>query len=136
MKIKNSQDPVIILDDDIDDLMIIEKAYKASGLENPVKKFLSPEALNQYLDAVKKGEKEMPSMLVIDVNLGTTNGFDFVKEIRADSAFSKEPTIMMISGESNSEYRNKTKNSGANAYVIKSFDRKEYGSVFNSIFWV
>ena len=127
---------MIILDDDIDDLMIIEKAYKASGLENPVKKFLSPEALNQYLDAVKKGEKEMPSMLVIDVNLGTTNGFDFVKEIRADSAFSKEPKIMMISGESNSEYRNKTKNSGANAYVIKPFDRKEYSSVFNSIFWV
>jgi DNA-binding response OmpR family regulator len=136
MKIKNSTDPIVVLDDDVDDLTIFEKAYNGSGIKNPLKKFLSPDAFFQYLEQVKNAEQNMPAMLIIDINLGMVNGFDLVKEIRSDKAFAKDPTIMMISGTSSKDYRQNTKEAGANGYAIKPFDRNEFVTMLSSIYWV
>lgn len=132
-KVRNNFDPVVILDDEEDDLFIFEKAFKKSDLENPLIKFTDREPLEKHLENVKAGQEPMPALMLIDINLGLYNGFEVVEKIRSDKYFNPIPTIMMLTSSSFSMDKEKTKEVGADGFAIKPHGMSDYVAFLNSL---
>lgn len=67
-------------------------------------------------------------LAVIDLNLPRLSGFEVLKAIRADSHMSTLPVIMMTSSTSIGDVE-KAYALGADAYLVKPFEPKDYESL-------
>jgi two-component system chemotaxis response regulator CheY len=61
-------------------------------------------------------------LLLVDWNMPVMNGFDFVKEVRADRACDSM-RILMVTSEAQSEQVNRALAAGANEYLMKPFTK-------------
>ncbi len=69
-------------------------------------------------------KQELPSLVILDVMLGETNGFEIAQKIRQTKDISKTPIIMLTAL---SELNNKLEgfNSGVDDYITKPFEIEE-----------
>jgi CheY-like chemotaxis protein len=72
--------PIIIIDDDADDLNLIDEAFKSLDCDNEIILFENPQ---QSLDFLKKTDKQ-PFFILCDVNMHQFNGFDLRQELNKD----------------------------------------------------
>ena len=63
--------PILILDDDEDDLEMISEAAKELKLNNPIILFNSGDELEQYL----RSDKKSPFLVICDLNMPQYDGF-------------------------------------------------------------
>ncbi len=72
-------------------------------------------------DAMFAVEQVRPDLAIVDVHLRTGDGFDLLRQIRghADPDTARTPVLMM----SGMDYRYKCKQTGANGFLEKPFDR-------------
>lgn len=66
----------------------------------------------------------VPDMIVSDINMPHLNGYDFLKAVKADQAWSSIPVIMLSAYEKTSE-KIKCFQLGANDYIVKPFNPVE-----------
>lgn len=72
--------PIILVEDDEDDIDLLREALKDNDVENELKFFLNgPDAL-KYL----RSTKDCPMLIICDVNLPKQNGIEFKTEIDTD----------------------------------------------------
>jgi two-component system chemotaxis sensor kinase CheA len=72
-----------------------------------------------------QNEKELPDLVVSDVNMPKMDGFALTQSIKSDSSYARVPVVLVTSLES-SQDRLHGMEAGADAYIIKStFDQKE-----------
>ena len=69
--------PILIVDDDGDDLEMIKAASECLQLSRPIHFFRSGDALEQYLTTASQA----PFLIISDVNLGAVDGFALKKKI-------------------------------------------------------
>ena len=107
---------ILIIDDDSAICELIKINLELMGYEcmystNPVQGF-----------ALVK--QEMPSLVVLDVMMGATNGYEVAKKIRQTEGISKTPIIMLTAlGELNNKLEGF--NSGVDDYLVKPFEIEE-----------
>ncbi len=65
-----------------------------------------------------------PSLVICDLNLGETNGFDVLERIRARNLGSDIP-VLMVTGEANRDDIVKSVDLGANDYLLKPFQPED-----------
>jgi two-component system response regulator MtrA len=66
-----------------------------------------------------------PSLFVIDVDLGSTNGLDIVRELRANPGNANVP-ILVLSGHADVATRDNAFSAGADDYMLKPFAPAEF----------
>lgn len=71
------QNPILIVDDDEDDLMLIEEASKELKLRRPIHFFRDGKQLISFLQSSSLS----PFIIICDVNLPGETGFDIKKDI-------------------------------------------------------
>lgn len=69
--------PVIIVDDDADEQLLIKEVWKELNLDFPVLYFSTGRQLLDYL----KSKKEIPFLIICDINLPGMDGFEMRKKI-------------------------------------------------------
>ena len=72
--------PIVIIEDDPDDLETYEECIKAIGISNELRFFQDCKAVLKYLNTTN----EQPFIILSDVNLPGINGLELKKEIQAD----------------------------------------------------
>jgi len=72
-------------------------------------------------EAYREMQGEIPALVILDLMLPDTEGFEICKRIKADSRTVEVPVVLLtaLSGESN---RQRGLNCGASEYMIKPFD--------------
>lgn len=83
---------ILVVDDDEDDRIIIDEAFKEIGYESEVKKFLEGESLLRYLEQVDTSV--YPSLIVLDNSLPGLNVEGLVSNIKNDERFKTIPVIV------------------------------------------
>ncbi|MCK9555311.1 response regulator transcription factor [bacterium] len=107
---------VVIVDDEPDILELVSLHLKKSGFET--KGFLEPES---FLDFV---QSRKPDLIVLDLMLPHTDGFDICKKLKTDDKLSDVPIIMLTArGEDTDKILGLEL--GADDYVTKPFSPKE-----------
>ena len=115
----NGANPIVTVDDDECYRELIEFVYSQSEIDNDFYAFASgPECL-EYLRNVLKNKHDLPSIILMDINMPEMTGFEVVKEIRNDLNLAEVPIIAMLSSSNEEEDVKKAYASGANEYFEK-----------------
>jgi CheY-like chemotaxis protein len=131
--ITDTEAPVVIVDDNVDDTRTAQRCYQRSKLTNPMICFGSGEDFLVYLDQVKDGLQPLPVLVLLDIRMPRMDGFDVLKAIREQESFRAVPVVMMLT---NSDYDKDVERSaqlGANGYKEKPSTIADYVAFFDAL---
>ncbi len=115
---------VFVVDDSSTMRKIISLALQPSG-------HTVTEAENGQ-DALDKLAGQKADLFIVDVNMPIMGGIDFVKQVRAKSAYAKTPVVMLTT-ESEDKMINSGKEAGATAWVVKPFKNDEFVALIQKL---
>ena len=102
---------ILLVDDDLTLLEMYEDRLKAEGYE-------IIQATNGE-EALKKAREVKPALVILDVMMPKVNGFDVLKNLRADQEFKDIPIIVLTALIQDVD-RAQGKKLGASDYIVKS----------------
>jgi CheY-like chemotaxis protein len=129
----SSSGPIAVVDDDVEQLEIISRYYAKTNRENELLLFNGAKDLEDYMDSVEEGVNGAPSLILLDINMPGTNGFQALKQLREKPGFHKVPIVVMFSV---SQYQNdidSARRLGADAYLTKPARASEYIRLFETL---
>lgn len=83
---------ILLVDDDQDDRMIIDEAFKEIGYESEVKKFINGTGLLQYLENIAPGL--YPSLIVLDNTLPDWDAAALLLKLKENRAYQSIPVVV------------------------------------------
>lgn len=105
---------LIITDDDEDDRYFLESLFREANEDIEVTTVVDSYQLFQLLDS----EPNLPSLLILDLNLPLIDGFEILKKIKSDEERKVLPVIIVTTSEVEAEI-NLAYRLGANAFITK-----------------
>jgi DNA-binding response OmpR family regulator len=117
--------PILLVEDDENDIFFFERAYKKAGITNPLHIVRDGDEAIQYLsgkEAFADREKfPLPSLIVLDLNLPLKHGLEVLKWLREKRDFDTLVVVVLTSSQSEMDMRQAYK-LGANSYLVKPSD--------------
>lgn len=95
MKLANKNEIVLVDDNEIDS-NFIRRCHEMSSLDNQLICFSSGYDFLNHMKLVKSGAKEIPAVVLLDINMPGVNGFEVVKELRNYPEFQSKPPIILF----------------------------------------
>jgi CheY-like chemotaxis protein len=123
-------EPILIVDDDLDDQEFIQEAWKEIGYPNKLLFFTSPEDVLNFL----KKEKIVPFLIISDVNLHKMDGFEFKKKLSEDSSLNyKTIPFVFFSNAASKTQIEKAYDLGSTGFFMKGSSMEELKDTFINI---
>jgi len=113
---------VLIADDDADDRMMIEEAFRENRLNNDLRFVRDGEELMAYLRHEGRffdaDQAPMPGLILLDLNMPKKDGREALKEIKSSPELRSIPVIVLTTSKAEEDiYR--TYNLGVNSFITK-----------------
>ncbi len=110
---------------------MVKHFHAKSNIKNPYMSFNTGAGFLEYIS--KTDMAALPLLVLIDINMPEMNGFEVLKNLRSMKGFENLPLCSVLSSSSDSQDIEKSFELGANAYLVKPNNAKEYLSLFNDI---
>ena len=127
---------VLLVEDDLNDIFLVKRAFKMAQLENPLQVVTDGEEAVHYLKGEGRfGDREahpVPKLIVMDIKMPRMTGFDVLNWIKHDAALRRIP-IVIVSSSDRPQDINRAYELGANAYMVKPVDFRAVERLFASI---
>lgn len=113
---------ILLADDDPDDRMLTERAFKKCSFTNDLAMVEDGEELMQYLrqegpyadpDAPRK-----PGLILLDLNMPRKDGREALREIKSDASLRSIPVIVLSTSEAERDIQ-RSYDLGVNAFITK-----------------
>jgi CheY-like chemotaxis protein len=124
----NEQKTILVVEDDEVDVMTIKRAMKEIHVTNPVQVKWNGEEALEYL----QGEKDLPGIILLDLNMPRMNGVEFLRHMRADERLKPIPVIVLTTSREEQD-RVSSFNLGVAGYMIKPVDYLQFVEVIRAI---
>ncbi len=118
--------PILLVDDYKTMVRIIRNLLKTLG-------FMNVDEAADGQEALLKMKERQYGLVISDWNMGPMNGYDLLKEIRADTELAKTPFIM-ITAESKSENVIAARRAGVDNYIVKPFNAATLMGKIDAVF--
>jgi|GEM_PF-666477 two-component system chemotaxis response regulator CheY len=119
---------IVFLDDSQTILFMAEESISEKVKQGLVEGIYYSNPLD-FLKDYKEGL--VVDLLITDINMPEISGYEVTRKLR-DSGF-KNP-IVALTTESSTEQKNKAKEAGMNAWLVKPFDDKKITNILEKIF--
>ena len=122
--VKSSQ-PILIVEDSPEDYETTLRAFKKSGLANPVFRCEDGDEALDYL--FRRGEYQdmekspRPGIILLDLNLPGTDGREVLREIKKDGSLKNIPVIILTTSTNEQDIEG-CYDAGASSYLSKPVD--------------
>ncbi|MEO7730409.1 MAG: response regulator [Kofleriaceae bacterium] len=132
---------ILLVEDNPTDEALAVMAFKRSGVAYRLDVVRDGLEALDYVFATgshaARGAAELPSLLLLDVNLPKLDGLGVLRRIRADLRTAALPVVMLTSSRQDSDVR-RAYELGANAYVRKAVDFIEFAANVRALatFWL
>lgn len=113
---------ILVVEDDPDDRLIIDEAFKKIGYEAEVKKFPDGEYLLQYLETVEPSL--YPSLIVLDNFLPRLDAFSILSRLKSHPLYKKIHVVVYTTTISSAR-RELLLAAGAYACILKGSNMSE-----------
>ena len=133
----NQKPPILVCEDDPNDVLFLERTFKKVGITNPVHVARDGEEALDYLKA--SGEYSdrkrypFPSVIITDLKMPRRNGFDVLQWLLDHPECRIIPTIVWSSSNIESDVK-KAYELGANCYLQKPPKLDEWEPKIRAIF--
>jgi CheY-like chemotaxis protein len=113
---------ILLVDDNPHDVILLRLAFRRVGIIDPIKLVKDGTEAVRYL----KGEGiyadrqayPTPTLVLLDLNMPQTSGFEVLKWIRAQAAF-KRLVVVVMTGSKHNEDVQRAYELGADSYLVK-----------------
>ena len=114
--------PILLAEDDLNDLLLMQRALDRAGLCNPVFPVRDGREIVQYLEGSgefsQRDKHPLPGLLLLDLKMPVMDGWDVLTWLRAHPQFSTLPVVVLTSSQQEEDVK-KTRELGAFDYRIK-----------------
>jgi CheY-like chemotaxis protein len=118
----DSKLPILVADDDANDLFFLRRAFSAAKVQNPLHSVANGSELVEYLSGrgkySQREEFPLPFIILLDLNMPVMNGFEVLSWIRNQPVLKRLP-IVVFSSSNLPEDINQSYDLGANSYAVK-----------------
>ena len=94
---------VLLVEDDINDIFLVKRAFKMAHLENPLQVVTDGEEAMHYLSGHGKYEDRhvypVPKLIVMDIKMPRMSGFDVLEWIKHDGRLRRIPVVIVSSSD-------------------------------------
>jgi len=116
---------ILVVEDSDDDFHATARAFKKSGLANPVERCTNGDQALDYLFRrgayTSPASAPRPGIILLDLNLPATDGREVLRQIKLDAELHKIPVIVLTTSNAEQDIR-RCYDCGANSYVQKPVD--------------
>lgn len=111
---------ILVAEDDEDDTLLLQIAFKENGYNENVEFVKNGAELMLRLNSLAGINEniDLPSFILLDLNMPRKDGREALMEIKAHNVLKKIPVIIFSAAENMAEIK-RCYESGANSYVIK-----------------
>jgi CheY-like chemotaxis protein len=117
--------PVLLAEDDECDVMLMQRAFQAAGMSNPLKVVRNGQEAIWYLEAkgryADRREYPWPGLLLLDLKMPLMNGWDVLRWLQ-EPGNRKGLPVVVFSGSNNDTDAARALDLGADAYRVKPFE--------------
>lgn len=115
----------MVIDDSTTMRRIVGLALKSGGY-----KYIEGENGQDALDKLEDADKV--DLFIVDIDMPVMNGIDFVSNVRKINKYSDTP-IIILTTQTDEKVQNAAKSVGANAWIVKPFEKKEFLTLIKSL---
>jgi signal transduction histidine kinase/DNA-binding response OmpR family regulator len=108
---------ILIADDVMDNQVLLSRYMKNEGYD-----YITA---SDGVQVLEKARREMPDLILLDVNMPEKDGFTALQELRADPAIRHIPVIILTAAHPSPNDVQWGLNLGADDYITKPFDKRE-----------
>ena len=121
---------ILLAEDDDVDAMFLQKSFAECDPAIQIIRATNGESALQAIN------DQTPDLILLDLVMPGTHGFDVLREIRGDSTYAAVP-VLVCSGSDAREDVIKSHKLGANAYIVKPQSPADYRALAKSLhsFW-
>ncbi|HXS38308.1 MAG TPA: response regulator [Flavipsychrobacter sp.] len=128
---------ILIADDDIDDIEFIRDAFHRSAFAGSLQFFRNGDNLMAYLlqskQAYEQEHAALPQLLLLDLNMPMKDGYEVLKEIKADVVLKNVP-IIVVSSSPRMDEEERCIGMGCRKYYKKPISLAEYDELVGGIY--
>jgi CheY-like chemotaxis protein len=114
--------PLLLVEDNPDDVFLMQRALKKTGLNLPLQIVTDGRQAIDYLNgAAPYGDREqfpLPSMVFLDLKLPYMNGFEVLEWIRRESTL-QDLDVFILTSSPEERDKERAGKLGARAYLVK-----------------
>ncbi len=125
----NTQRTIMLVDDDIDDRYLIRSALIENNAAINLMEFSNADDAWTTLHG---DIKSLPDLIVLDLNMPTTDGFEFLKRIRSSEKLNLTPCIVYTTSTDENDLV-KSYERGANSFIVKPLSYSDIQTVFINV---
>jgi CheY-like chemotaxis protein len=129
----SSAGPVVMVDDNGGDIFFVERCFDASKVDNPFLSFRRGQEFLAMLEQVKTGQKAMPSLVLLDLNMPGMNGLDVLTSVRADPFFNVMPIFCVLTSSRDPRDKERAQALQVSGFFTKAATMEEYISFFDAL---
>lgn len=108
---------IMLVDDDIDILLLMKRVLESSGARVTLARSL--------VDAIAEIEKEIPNLIITDIELQGTSGYELIKKVQEFSKrIQKYVPVIAFTAKTNSHEKNKLLQAGFDGLLEKPIEVK------------
>jgi CheY-like chemotaxis protein len=127
---------VLMVDDDLEDVYLTKRAFISQLCNIDFRSVQNGQQFFNYLN--REGEfagltaKDMPDVILLDINIPLENGFAILEKLRNDLNHGHLPVIMLTTSTSEKDIRTAYQ-LGASSFICKSVNSSEMKETVNNI---
>ena len=109
---------ILVADDDADDRFLIKEAFEESSLANTLDFVEDGVELMDYLKSFCAGDKVLPGLILLDLNMPKKDGREALKEIKTDPQLRTIPVVVLTTSKAEEDIF-RTYDLGVNSFITK-----------------
>jgi len=137
MVMDNNPFTVLLVEDDLNDIFLVKRAFRTAHIPNPLQVVTDGEEVTNYLrGAGKYADRQahpLPKLIVMDIKMPRRSGFEVLEWVKGNARPLKRIPIIIVSSSDNPADINRAYELGANAYMVKPMNYREVEHLFESI---
>jgi DNA-binding response OmpR family regulator len=130
LRILETNQNIIVVDDDPEDFLILKDAFAENHFRGNLISCKSGDEL--FITLSDANDNQLPSLIILDISLPVKDGFEILYDIKLDGRYRKIPLII-LSMHSNEMNRRRAYDLGANCYIRKPMIFTKMISIAGSI---
>ncbi len=120
---------VLLIEDDNVEILKFQRVLKQLNIKN---KFYISKNGEEALSYLKNEEKELPDLILLDLNMPRMDGFEFLEAIK-NTVYEKIPVIILTTSNLDQDIE-KSKEYKIKGYVVKHIRYEDYKAEIKQIF--